>query len=439
VIPNRFANELRNRTELSFNQAFAKDFFPSYPGFEPFKFITSEDSPIQQTVRVKLTQSLNLITPALVEETVAAVHDIFGEDSEWHAIHLKQDILHLVARLTSRVFLGKPLCRNEQWLDVAKNYTVDCVIAAQKMRAVPAIIRPIYYWFIEECNRLRSHVRKARELIAPGIELQKKRAQQSLAAGGKQPPPQSEDAIGWMYSVAQGKDIDYVAGQLSLTLAAVHTTTGALTYALIDLCINPEAVSPLREEVVAIISKHGWTKSALQKLRLMDSFLKESQRCNTHESTSMHSVAQRAITLSDGTCIPAGARVVVAGAYRDSSVYENPEAFEPFRFVDVDEDQKAHGTGSNSWGYAATSAQHMGFGFGVHACPGRFFAAQELKVALCHLIMKYDFKTIGGEEPKTISFETSNFADPSCRVSIRRVKGVSDIGLEGEKIGLEVR
>ena len=64
---------------------------------------------------------------------------------------------------------------------------------------------------------------------------------------------------------------------------------------------------------------------------------------------------------------------------------------------------------------------------------------KELKVALCHLIMKYDFKTIGGEEPKTISFETSNFADPSCRVSIRRVKGVSDIGLEGEKIGLEVR
>jgi cytochrome P450 len=439
VIPNRFANELRNRTELSFNQAFAKDFFPSYPGFEPFKFITSEDSPIQQTVRVKLTQSLNLITPALVEETVAAVHDIFGEDSEWHAIHLKQDILHLVARLTSRVFLGKPLCRNEQWLDVAKNYTVDCVIAAQKMRAVPAIIRPIYYWFIEECNRLRSHVRKARELIAPEIELQKQCAQQSLAAGGKQPPPQNEDAIGWMCSVAQGKDIDYVAGQLSLTLAAVHTTTGALTYALIDLCKNPEAVSPLREEVVAIISKHGWTKSALQKLRLMDSFLKESQRCNPHESTSMHSVAQRAITLSDGTCIPAGARVVVAGAYRDSSVYENPEAFEPFRFLDVDEDHKAHGAGSNSWGYAATSAQHMGFGFGVHACPGRFFAAQEFKVALCHLIIKYDFKTIGGEEPKTISFETSNFVDPSCRVLIRRVEGVSDIGLKGEQIGLEVR
>jgi cytochrome P450 len=426
VIPNRFANELRNRTELSFNQAFAKDFFPSYPGFEPFKFITSDNSPMKQTVRVKLTQSLNLVTPALVEETTAAVHDIFGDNPEWHDTLLKQDILHLVARLSSRVFLGKPLCRNEQWLEIAKNYTVDCIVAAQKMRAVPAIFRPVCYWFTDECTRLRTHVRKARELIAPEVELRKQRAQQALAAGNK--PPQTEDAIGWLYEVAQGRDIDYVAGQLSLTIVAVHTTTAALTHAVIDLCKNPEAVAPLREEVVAVLSEHGWTKGSLQKLRLMDSFLKESQRCNPQESTSMQSVAQRAITLSDGSCIPAGARIVVAGAYQDPSVYENPEAFEPFRFVD---DANAEAGGTNAWGYIATSAKHMGFGFGVHACPGRFFAAQELKVALCHLLLKYDFKMIEGEEPKTFSFETSKFLDPLCRVSIRRIAEVTGMGLDG--------
>lgn len=174
-----------------------------------------------------------------------------------------------------------------------------------------------------------------------------------------------------MYDVAHGKDIDYVAGQLSLTLAAVYTTTRALTYALIDLCKNPEAVSPLREEIVTVISKHGWTKASPQKLRLMVSFLKESQRCNPHESTSMHSVAQRSITLSDGTCISAGARIVVAGAYQDPSVYQDPEAFKPFRFV-VDGNPEARGTESNSWGYAATSAKHMGFGLVLMPVRGGF-------------------------------------------------------------------
>jgi hypothetical protein len=425
VIPNRFANELRNRTELSFNEATAKDFFASYPGFEPYKFIVAEDSPIRQTIRVKLTQSLNSVTPALVEETVAAVHDIFGEDPEWHDAPLKQGILHLVARLNSRVFLGKPLCRNKQWLDIAKNYTVDSVTAAQKMRVVPAALRPIYYWFIDECALIRTHIRNARELIAPEVAFRKERAQQALTAGKKL--PQTEDTIGWMYEVARGKDVDYVAGQLSLTVAAVHTTSAALTFALIDLCKSPQAVAPLREEIVAVISKHGWTKAALQKLRLMDSFLNESQRCHPHECTSMHSCAQRPITLSDGSCIPAGARIVVAGAYQDPSVYKNPESFEPFRFVA----EKPEAGETNPGGYTATSSMHMGFGFGVHACPGRFFAASELKVALCHLLTKYDFRIIEGDEPKVFPFEMSRSVDPSCRISIRRIREDVNNGLDG--------
>jgi cytochrome P450 len=372
-----------------------------------------------------LTQSLNLITPALVEETVAALHDVFGEDPEWHDTLLKKGILHLVARLNSRVFLGQPLCRNEKWLDIAKNYTVDSVAAAQKMRVVPAVLRPIYYWFIDECTRIRAHVRNARELIAPEVAFRKERAQQALAAGKKL--PQTEDTIGWMYEVAHGKDIDYVAGQLSLTLAAVHTTSAALTYALIDLCKNPQAIAPLREEIVGVVSKHGWTKAALQKLRLMDSFLNESQRCHPHECTSMHSCAQRAITLSDGSCIPAGARIVVAGAYQDPSIYKNPESFEPFRFVD----EKPEAGATNPWGYAASSSMHMGFGFGVHACPGRFFAANEIKVALSHLLLKYDFRLIEGDEPKVFPFEMSKSVDPSCRISIRRICENADVGLDG--------
>jgi hypothetical protein len=425
VIPNRFADELRNRTELSFDQATAKDFFPSYPGFEPLKFIIADNGPIKQTIRGKLTQSLNLVTPALAEETVAALHDIFGENPEWHVTPLKQGILHLVARLNSRVFLGKPLCRNEQWLDIAKNYTVDCVVAAQKMRVAPAIVRPIYFWFVEECARIRTHVRNARKLITPEVELRKERAQQALAAGKK--PPQTEDAIGWMYEVAHGKDIDYVAGQLSLTLVATHTTTEAITHAIVDLCKKPEFVEPLREEIVTVISKHRWTKDTPQKLPLLDSFLKESQRCHPIHCTSMHSCAQRAITLSDGSFIPAGACIVVAGAYQDPSIYKNPETFDPFRFVD----EKPEAGETNPWAYVATGSKHMGFGFGVHACPGRFFAASEVKIALCHLLMKYDFGIIEGDEPKILPFEMSRSVDPSCRISIRRIREDANIGLDG--------
>lgn len=39
-----------------------------------------------------------------------------------------------------------------------------------------------------------------------------------------------------------------------------------------------------------------------------------------------------------------------------------------------------------------TSADHLFFGHGNQACPGRFFAVHELKVLLSHILMGYDFK-----------------------------------------------
>ena len=41
---------------------------------------------------------------------------------------------------------------------------------------------------------------------------------------------------------------------------------------------HAEYVQPMREEVEAIISAEGWTKSAVGKFRKLDSFLRESQR-----------------------------------------------------------------------------------------------------------------------------------------------------------------
>ena len=36
------------------------------------------------------------------------------------------------------------------------------------------------------------------------------------------------------------------------------------------------------------------------------------------------------------------------------------------------------------------------FGLGKHACPGRFFASNEIKVLLCRIILDYDMKLLDG-------------------------------------------
>jgi cytochrome P450 len=365
-----------------------------------------------------------LITHDLVDETTAAVHDIFGEDHEWHTSMLKDDVAELVARLSSRVFLGLPLCRNRRWLDIAKNSTVDSFIGSRLMRMAPAIFRPITYWFIPHCTRLRAQVRDARKLIMPEVQRRKERAQKALEAGQK--PPKTADSIGWMYEISRGREVDYVAAQLSLTMAAIHTTTEALSQVLVDICQNPDIVEPLRKEIVAVVSENGWTKVALQKLRLMDSLLKESQRYSPMGAVSMNRYVEREFELSDGTVMPAGSRFFVAGAYQDPKIYDSPEKFDAFRFSN----KRLEPGQANAWGHVTTSGSHMGFGHGNHACPGRFFASNEIKVALCHLLLKYDVDLLDGEVPHAYKFEGNSSISPKSKICMRR--RMEEISLDSE-------
>lgn len=276
IVPNKFADELRNHPDLNFNEAFAKDFFIDYPGFDGHRQGLIDETFIQEVVRVKLTQSLGLITDDLVEETTDSLEDTFGSNPEWQHRMLREDLLEIVARLSSRVFLGKELCRNKEWLEITKSYTVDSFVAANLLRLCPSVIRPLVYWFIPTCTRLRKEVRDARKLIMPEVEKRRKRAEAHIASGEK--PPKAADAIGWMVEVARGRSVDYVGAQLGLSMAAIHTTTETTINGILELCDNPEIVSMLREEMIEVLSKNGWSKVSLYKMKLLDSFLKEVQR-----------------------------------------------------------------------------------------------------------------------------------------------------------------
>ena len=75
--------------------------------------------------------------------------------------------------------------------------------------------------------------------------------------------------------------------------------------------------------------------------------------------------ATKDFTFSDGTFIPKGTRInagLVALHY-DDALYENPEVFDPFRFVNVGEED---GEGAKHQ-FVATSPEYLSFGHGRHA------------------------------------------------------------------------
>ncbi|KAK5166027.1 uncharacterized protein LTR77_008288 [Saxophila tyrrhenica] len=417
IVPNRFVDEVKSHSDLSLATAVAKDLMADYPGFDGLQAALQDETFIQEVVRVKLTQSLGLLTEDLVQETNDAFQEIVGEPEEWETSCLKDDTLDIVARLSARMFLGENLCRNQNWLRISKEYAVDAHKAAHELTKIPALVRPIIYWFLPRCARMRKQVREAKGLIEPEVKQRTAQAQASFQEGRKK-ISQGADAIGWMIEVAKGQPRDLVAAQLSLITAGVHITSEETSKCILRLCDHPELVQPLRAEMIAVLKEHGWSRTAMYNMRLLDSFLKEVQRIDGFFLATMVRYVKKAVTLSDGTVLPKGARLLVPNdRVHDSSVYTNPERFDLERFSRL-RDKPGEG---NNHQYVATSADQLGFGHGQHACPGRFLVAAEIKTALCFLLLKYDIRYLPGQSRlPAVKFETQRIMDPSTKIQIRR-------------------
>lgn len=70
--------------------------------------------------------------------------------------------------------------------------------------------------------------------------------------------------------------------QILAAFTAIHTTAMNACHAIYDLAAYPEHVGPLREELRVVLAEEGGmlTKSAMNKLRKLDSFFRETQRVN---------------------------------------------------------------------------------------------------------------------------------------------------------------
>jgi cytochrome P450 len=335
--------------------------------------------------------------------------------TEWRESDIKEDILQWVARLSSHIFLGPRFSSNKEWLRIAISFTVDVMIASTICRFMPWPLR----WPVERllplCRRVRRDYRACAKMLAPVL---KERYDEIAAAEreGRQ-PNLPDDSIEWFRNAAHGRHYEETDLQIALQLAAIHTTSDLLCQTILDICVNTDLIQPLREEAVEVLSKYGWKKLALTELRLLDSVFKESQRLKPIAMASMHREAIADVDLGNGIKIRKGESIgVSAHQMWEEDHYEEPEKYDGFRFV---KRRKIAGLENRSL-LVATSNDHLGFSHGKHACPGRFFAANEVKIALVHLLLKYDMKLADPSMAKPKAYGVNQVTNPAARIQFRR-------------------
>lgn len=119
--------------------------------------------------------------------------------------------------------------------------------------------------------------------------------------------------------------------------------------------------------------------------------------------------------LPDGKVIPRGSHIMVDSTdLWNPSVYPNPDEFDPRRFLRKREE------GDKASQFVQSSPTYNVFGGGRHICPGRFFASNELKLALAHILLKYDIRLTEGCEPKSIPYGFYIIVDPSVQLEVKR-------------------
>ena len=89
----------------------------------------------------------------------------------------------------------------------------------------------------------------------------------------------------------------------------------------------------------------------------------------------------------------------------DAATISDPQKFDGFRYYRA---RQKGGLDANRNQFVSLSKQSMSFGYGKHACPGRFFAGGMIKIILGKLLLEYDLEIVGekGVRYPNMKFET---------------------------------
>lgn len=178
-----------------------------------------------------------------------------------------------IARISTRVFLGKELCRQDDWLTITTNMNFAAQPAITELRSWNPYVAVVAKYFLSSYRKMHNARLEALAFMKKVVDA---RLKQMADEGAAYERP--KDTLQW--SIDQGVPYHDIAEfQIGLVGVANSTTGATLTHMLFDLALYPEVADALRTEIEDVIGDGMvGVKSQLEQLKLLESFMKESQR-----------------------------------------------------------------------------------------------------------------------------------------------------------------
>ncbi|KAI1173444.1 putative cytochrome P450 [Nemania sp. FL0916] len=395
----------------------------------------------EKLLRTKLTPQIGSLVPELAEEAEWAFKTHWGGseiENDWHEVCVFESMRHVVGGVANRALVGLPYCRDPELVNNGMAFAIDIPLSSTIIKLIWKPLRPLLAPLITLPNRL--HTWRFRKLLISEIEnrLQIYDKNQGDSESKIREP---NDFLQWSVQQAKAAGDPFMWRKtvladriLMVNFAAIHTTSFTSTEALLDLVSSKaEYLEEIRQEIISVLAAHGgqWDKRALGQLEGLDSAIRESARFSSIVSIGLGRtvVAEGGLMTPTGIHLPKGTKVSVP-AYcimRDEARYTGSEEFRPFRFYDQRKAMEKEGNSDHvrlaRTALPTTNPDFLVFGHGKHACPGRFFAAAELKLILAHALLHYDFQILP-KKPEGSWVGITKLPPLTATIKVKRRKGI---------------
>ncbi len=171
---------------------------------------------------------------------------------------------------------------------------------------------------------------------------------------------------------------------ITLFVAGHETTANVLTWTLYFLTRHPEAMAKLKAELTDVLNGGVPSADQIEQLPYTKAVLFEAMRLKPTAPVIIRKVERD--TCLQAYRLKAGCLAVVSiyNIHHHPALWENPEAFEPERFL----------------GPKVSKYSFFPFGIGSRFCIGNQFATVELTLLLAMLAQQFDFALCSSQEPE---------------------------------------
>ncbi|KAL9431603.1 hypothetical protein AB3S75_026739 [Citrus x aurantiifolia] len=339
--------------------------------------------------------------PIREDEVSRMIESISKSAAASKQVNLSEITMSLSCNTICRLAFGKRSDDNEEAISGRSRFhTLLSEIQALSI----AFFVTDYFPFMGWIDKLTGMMRRLENNVQESDRFYQELIDEHLDPKRTKADMQQEDLVDVLLQIRKHRGfkvdltLDHIKAVLmNIFVAGTDTSAATLVWTMTYLMKHPRVMKKVQEEIRSLVggNKSFVDEDDVQELHYLKAVVKETMRLQPPAPLLVpRETTEKCII--DGYEIPAKTLVYVnAWAIgRDPEAWENPEEFNPERFIDRSVD------------FIGQNFEFIPFGAGRRICPGMHLGIASVDLALANLLYKFDWEMPPGMKKQDLDFDS---------------------------------